>query len=74
MQNPPSRFAVYRVEGEVIAWGLDHGNRLDVRSVEPGMSGTFTSVDTMSFLFGEGYEILRIDPELVEAASEEAAV
>lgn len=70
-QCAPSRFAVIAVgpneegagfDGELIAWGLASHEYVDVHSVEPGLRGRFASVRSMSFLFGESYEIVWIDP------------
>jgi hypothetical protein len=69
---PPSRFAVYEIvpdedgpgfDGQVVAWGLGYDDHLDVQSIEPGMRGRFSSVESMSFLFGDAFEIVWIDPE-----------
>jgi hypothetical protein len=71
-QCAPSRFAVLEIrpeedspgyDGELIAWGLASSEYIDVHSVEPGMRGRFSSMASMSLLFGEAYEIVWIDPE-----------
>lgn len=82
-RNPPSRFAIYGVcqddagfDGAVVAWGLGYEDHLDVRSSELGVTGSFSSVATMSLVFGESCEIVWIDPEpqFVQPSLEEAAV
>jgi hypothetical protein len=80
-QDPPSRFAVYRLhededgfDGMIVAWGLGYDDHVDIRSVEPGMGGYFDSIRSISFLFGENHQIVWIDPQPEEAAAQEAAV
>jgi hypothetical protein len=80
-EYPPSRFAVYKTyphgdgfDGEIVAWGLAYDDHVDVRSVEPGMCGYFSSIRSISFLFGADFHIVWIDAELCQTAEEEAAV
>jgi hypothetical protein len=77
-QCAPSRFAVLEVraeedtpgyDGELIAWGLASPEYVDVHSVEPGLRGRFSSMRSMSFLFGDSYEIVWIDPEPLDGGA-----
>jgi hypothetical protein len=76
-QCAPSRFAVLEIraeedspgyDGELIAWGLASPEYVDVHSVEPGLRGRFSSMRSMSFLFGDSYEIVWIDPEPLDGS------
>ncbi len=69
-QNPPSRFAICEIrpsaagfDGALIAWGLASADHVHVHSDTPGMSGRFQSMSSLSFLFGESFEVVWIDPE-----------
>ncbi|NRN70312.1 hypothetical protein GC106_75770 [Kibdelosporangium sp. 4NS15] len=68
--NPPRRFALCQIlpgdggfNGKIIAWGLAHEDKVQVNSVEPGMSGHLSSMDSVSFLFGDSCEVVWIDCE-----------
>jgi hypothetical protein len=69
-QNSPRRFAMYEyhddqygLDAEVIAWGLDFGDRVITQSPDHRTRGWFSSLDSAHFVlaYGKDVEFVWID-------------
>jgi hypothetical protein len=63
-QNSPRRFAMYEyhddqygLDAEVIAWGLDFGDRVITQSPDQRTRGWFSSLDSVHFVLAHGKDV-----------------
>jgi hypothetical protein len=79
-QNSPRRFAMYEyrddqygLDAEVIAWGLDFGDRVITQSLDHRTCGWFSSLDTVHSVlaYGKDVEFVWIDEPPMEESSDD---